>query len=72
MKVAGGHTSGWVLCATSNFYAESTEGRPFPHALEIKTTLKQSEPASVGAVLYNMLVIVQFFLVVFIFFFKVH
>lgn len=67
-RAAGGHTSGWALCATSNFYAESTEGRLFPHTLEINMTLKQSEPASVGEAPYNMLVIFLQFFWLFLFF----
>lgn len=68
VRVAGGHTSGWILCITSDFYAESMKGRLFPHTLEINTILKQSKPASVEEVPYNMLVIVLQFFCLFLFF----
>lgn len=68
VRVAGGHTSGWVLCTTSDFYAESMEERLFLHMLEINMILKQSKPASVEEVPYNMLVIVLQFFWLFLFF----
>lgn len=49
-------------------HAESMEGRLFPHTLEINMILKQSKPASVEEVPYNMLVIVLQFFWLFLFF----
>lgn len=68
VRAADGHTSRWVLWATSNFYEERNGSSHTPWR---EIILKQSKPISVGEVPYNMLAIfLHFFSCFFIIFFS--